>query len=152
MWQRFQTLLLIICALLLSSLWWTDMCVAVNAFAEDGSVIVDTIKFTDFLPFLILSIVCFSLTVTTIAYNTQRIIQIRLCIMNMLILTGFQLWLIVEFFKLKVAYAFRIPTLFPFVCIVLLVLAIRYIWRDEAMVIANGVLVKTKKNKRNKRK
>lgn len=151
MWQRFQTLLLIICALLIASLWWTDMCVAVDSFAEDGTPLLETIKFTDYLPFLIMSIVCFSLTISAICYFSHRIIQIRLCIMQLLIQIGFQAWIVFEFFKLKVAYAFKIPALFPLVCIILLLLAIKYIWRDEAMMIANGYIVRGKKNRHNRK-
>mgnify|MGYP003479241921 CR=1 FL=1 len=154
MWLRFQTLLLAVCALLLSTLWWTDMCVAVDSFAADGSVNLVSIKFSDYLPFLILSIVCFSLSVGTIAYYSHRIIQIRLCIMNMLILSAYQIWMIIEFFKLKVAYTFKLPLLFPLVCVILLVLAIKYIWRDEANMILDGAIAAEaeKKNKKRNKK
>ena len=46
------------------------------------------------------------------------------------------IWLLVAFFQLKQAYTFTISTLFPLVCIVLVVLAIRYSWRDASEVIA----------------
>lgn len=72
--------------------------------------------------------------------------------MNMLILIGYQIWIIVDFFKLKAVYTFRVANLFPFVCIILLLLAIRYIWRDESMCILNGMIQKDEKNKGRKRK
>ena len=89
-----------------------------------------------FLNTLIFTVITAALSVAAIAYRKQYILQVRVCIINMLILLGYQIWLLVAFFQLKSAYTFTIYTLFPFVCIILHFLAIRYSWRDATDVIA----------------
>jgi len=149
MWQRFQTLLLLIVAGLLLSMFMTDMCYTMVESANgSGAIERYSIKFTERSQFLIFTFITFVLTVATISYFKKRLIQIRICIMNALILMGYQIWLIVTFFQLHETFTFTIPCLFPLISVVLLLLAIRYIGRDEAMVIINGNIVKHKKNKR----
>lgn len=130
-WPRMQNVLLGISAFLILTLLWSEMCYGVDA---EGMRY--TIKFTEHIQFLIFTIITAALSVAAIAYRKQYILQVRVCIINMLILLGYQLWLLVAFFQLKSAYTFTIYTLFPFVCIVLHFLAIRYIWRDATDVIA----------------
>jgi hypothetical protein len=126
-----QNVLLGISAFLILTLLWSEMCYGVDA---EGMRY--TIKFTEHIQFLIFTIITAALSVAAIAYRKQYILQVRVCIINMLILLGYQLWLLVAFFQLKSAYTFTIYTLFPFVCIVLHFLAIRYSWRDATDVIA----------------
>jgi len=130
-WPRMQNVLLGISAFLILTLLWSEMCYGVDA---EGMRY--TIKFTEHIQFLIFTIITAALSVAAIAYRKQYILQVRVCIINMLILLGYQLWLLVAFFQLKSAYTFTIYTLFPFVCIVLHFLAIRYSWRDATDVIA----------------
>lgn len=130
-WPRMQNVLLGISAFLILTLLWSEMCYGVDA---EGMRY--TIKFTEHIQFLIFTIITAALSVAAIAYRKQYILQVRVCIINMLILLGYQLWLLVAFFQLKSAYTFTIYTLFPFVCIVLHFLAIRYCWRDATDVIA----------------
>ena len=130
-WPRMQNVLLGISAFLILTLLWSEMCYGVDA---EGMRY--TIKFTEHIQFLIFTIITAALSVAAIDYRKQYILQVRVCIINMLILLGYQLWLLVAFFQLKSAYTFTIYTLFPFVCIVLHFLAIRYSWRDATDVIA----------------
>ena len=87
-----------------------------------------------------------ALCVVAIFYYKARILQIRICIINILLLLAYQVWILVYFFEFKKVYTFTVASLFPFVCIVLLLLAIRYIWRDESEVIAYHIIRKNKKN------
>ena len=130
-WPRMQNVLLAISAMLILTLFWSQMC-----YTVDSSGVEYSIKFTEHIQFLVLTFITFALCIAAICYKKQYILQVRVCIINMLILLGYQIWLAVAFFQLKSAYTFTIYTLFPFVCIVLHFLAIRYSWRDASVVIA----------------
>jgi len=120
----------------------------VDAENGSGELVRYSIKFIDKSQFLIFIFTNFALSVITIAYFKVRMMQIRLCIMNSLLLLGFQIWIVVEYFKLNSVYTFTIFSIFPVISIILLLLAIRYIGRDEASAIANVVIDKySKKNK-----
>jgi len=148
MWQRFQTLLLLICAGLLISMFGADMCYVMVPEAGDGSGELTryAIKFVNRSQFIIFTFVTLALSVAAIFYYKARILQIRICIIDILLLAAYQIWILVSYFQLKSVYTFTVATLFPFVCIVLLLLAIRYIWRDESEVIAYNIIRKNKKN------
>ena len=139
-WPRMQNVLLGISAFLLLSLFWSQMCYTVDASGVEYSI-----KFTEHIQFLILTFITFALCIAAICYKKQYILQIRVCIINMFILLGYQIWLLVAFLQLKSAWTFTISTLFPLVCIILIVLAIRYSWRDASEVIARDFHRKVRK-------
>lgn len=130
-WPRMQNVLLGISAFLMITLLWSEMC-----YGYDAEGMRYSIKFTEHIQFLVFIFITVSLAIAAIFYRKQYILQVRVCIINMLILLGFQIWLLVAFFQLKGAYTFTVYTLFPFVCIVLHFLAVRYSWRDATDVIA----------------
>ena len=130
-WPRMQNVLLGIAAFLMLSLFWSEMCYTIG---DDG--VRYSIKYTEHLQFLVLTFITVSLAIAAICYRKQYILQVRVCIIEMLILLGFQIWLLVAFLQLKSVYTFTVSTLFPLVCIILIVLAIRYSWRDATDVIA----------------
>ena len=104
------------------------------------------IKFVNRSQFIIFTFVTMALSVIAIFYYKARILQIRICIINILLLIAYQAWILVYYFQFKSVYKFTVPTLFPIVCVILLLIAIRYIWRDESEVIAYHILRKNKKN------
>lgn len=126
----------------------TDMCYVMvpETGNPDGELIRYAIRFTNRSQFIIFTFVTLALSIIAIFYYKARLLQIRICIINMLLLTAYQIWLTVCFFQLKSVYTFTIPTLFPLVCVILLIIAVRYIWRDEAEVIAYNIVHKNKKN------
>ncbi|MBO4764150.1 MAG: DUF4293 family protein [Bacteroidales bacterium] len=147
MWQRFQTLLLLICAGLLISMFSADMCYVMVPDADGGQELTRyAIKFVNRSQFIIFTFVTMVLSVIAIFYYKARILQIRICIINILLLIAYQAWILVYYFQFKSVYKFTVPTLFPIVCVILLLIAIRYIWRDESEVIAYHILRKSKKN------
>ena len=146
MWQRFQTLLLLICAGLLISMFSADMCFVMVPDDTTGELRRFAIKFVNRSQFIIFTFVTLVLCVTAIFYYKARLLQIRICIIDILLLLAYQIWILVYYFQFKSVYTFTVPTLFPLVCIILLLLAIRYIWRDESEVIAYHILRKNKKN------
>ena len=130
-WPRMQNVLLAISAFLILSLFWSQMCYTIGSDGVEYSI-----KFTEHIQFLVFNFITLSLCIAAIFYKKQYIIQVRVCIINMLILLGYQIWLLVAYFQLRSAWTFTISTLFPLVCIILIVLAIRYSWSDASVVIA----------------
>lgn len=131
-WPRMQNVLLGISAFLMLSLLWSDMCFAIDA---DGARY--SFRYTEYLPFIILTFVCFALLVASICYRKQYILQIRVAVIAMLAQAGYQVWLAVMFFSLKGTYTFTISALMPLVCVILEVLAVRYSWREASDALAS---------------
>jgi hypothetical protein len=113
-----------------------------------GELIKYSVKFYEKFQFIVFALTTFVLCAVAIGYFKARLLQIRICILNMLILFAYQIWILVTFFQMKSVYTFTVATLFPFVCIVLLLLSIRYIWRDESEVLAYGYVQKGKRNRK----
>ena len=131
-WPRMQNVLLGISAFLIVTLFWSEMC-----YGFDSEGMRYSIKFTEHIQFLVFNFITLALAIAAIYYRKQYILQVRVCIINMLILLGYQIWLLVAFFQLRSAYTFTIYTLVPFVCITLHFIAISYSWSDATKVIAN---------------
>ena len=141
MFKRFQTYLIIAAGLLIGSMFFSNMCYGViptDAPSEQWERI--TISFFERSQFLIMAFVGFSLCVIALFYHKKRLLQIRICLLDSIILFAFQIWILVEFNKLKSLYSLSIPSLFPIIAIILLVLAIRYIAKDEAVAMFSSAI------------
>ena len=125
--QRVQTLFLIIAAGLLASLLLTPM-------AYIGEEV--TVKYTEYYIMLTFVIATLALSAITIFLYKNRALQMRLCVLNSLLLVAFQTWIVVLFFKNRPEMIFSITAVFPIIATILTILALRYIARDEAMVAA----------------
>ncbi|HCT94108.1 MAG: hypothetical protein A2X19_03375 [Bacteroidetes bacterium GWE2_39_28] len=130
--QRFQTLFLLAAAALLFSMFF-----GVMAYTSE-----ETVKFSSVSALLILNIVSFGLAFSSIFLYRHRIIQIRICIYNSIILLGFQGWILWLFFNRPDGSAFSVTAVFPIVAAILSFTAMRYIARDEAMVRSTSRLRK----------
>jgi hypothetical protein len=90
------------------------------------------------LPLLILSILVFAISTITIFLFKKRMIQIRLCIINTVLLTGMQgllYYYVVAVSKLLPANPhYSIIFIFPVVSAILCFLALRAIAKDEALI------------------
>lgn len=139
MFFRIQSLFLTIAAGLMISMFFLPMV----RFATDATTIpfVAVAAFKGFTLTTIFQIVCAVLSVVTLVSFRNRIRQIRLCNLNTLILIGYQAVLAVYFFqrtaKLGEDALFTVPCLFPLCAAILTFIAMRYIARDEALVIAS---------------
>lgn len=122
--QRIQTLFLLAATGLLFSMFFSDM-------AYNSS---ETIKYTNITALLIMLIVTCTISFVTIFLYRHRVIQIRLTILNSLIMLGLQGWVMWLFFSRPEDSAFSITAVFPIVAAILTFTAMRYIARDEAMV------------------
>ena len=89
-------------------------------------------------PLLVLAVINQLLTLGTIFMYKNRILQIRMCVLNMLFFIGFCLmlagyaWISTEKFEASVNG--NLPMVFPLVNVLLSYLALRAIGKDEAMV------------------
>ena len=127
MWKKVQTWLLIAVALLLAAMFEMDFCHTIDPDTLEKF----SIKFIERSQFLIFTFVCFVLTIVTMCYGRSPFSQMYLCLLNSLMLLGYQVWILVAFLKLRSVYTLGIASLFPLIAIVLLLLAIRFIARDE---------------------
>lgn len=142
--QRIQTLFLTITAGLLISMLFIPMV----KFVGSDTVI----RYIEYLPTATLLIVTIVLCIATIFSYKRRIFQIRVCNLNSLILLGFQIFLAVKFFTREPDMIYTITAVFPIACAILTFIAMRYIARDEALVMASNHLRPSKEEKKKKRK
>lgn len=124
MLQRIQTLFLLSATLLLSLLFFSKMAYSTS----------EIVKYTDIRPFLILSIITTALSFFSIFLYRKRMIQIRLSVVNLVLLVCYQGWIVYYFVTAPKGTAFSVTALFPAVAAFLVFLAIKFIARDEAMV------------------
>ena len=124
--QRIQTLFLAAAAGLLISMFFTPMV----RFTGDTSTTIPFVAVAmakGFTLTTIFQIVCTVLSVVVIFMYKTRIRQIRLCNLNTIILIGYQIILAVYFFQ----------RVFPICAAILTFIGMRYIARDEALVMAS---------------
>ena len=144
MWKRIQTLFLAVVSILLLQMFWMDMCHTTDPETSARY----TICFYERSQFLLFTFVTFILSVTTIFHFNKRLMQMRLCLLNAILLLAYQIWILVEFFLVKFdgvtiasQYSLSIASIFPAICMILLLLSIRYIGKDEinyAFSLAGG--------------
>lgn len=108
----------------------------------------EPITYAQFTPFLILTIISAIVCFFTIFVFKHRILQIRMCIFNILVLLGYQAWIGYAFCTREPGVAFSISAVFPVVCAILTFTAMRYIARDEAMVRAASSIRSARKSRK----
>lgn len=130
MWKKPHNWLIAAAALLIIVLLGMDLCTAVNP--ETG--IHYAVRFKDRLIYIIFIVLSFILSDVTLVSAKQPFYQVFLCITNAILLLGFQIWLLVDFFttklesglKMSSVYSLSIGSIFPLLAIILLVLAVHF--------------------------
>lgn len=112
MWQRIQTLYLLIASGLLVAMY----------FHPYGTA------------FIVLFSIALAAQLIAIVALKSRTLQMRLSNLAALILLGLQIWLVLSFFKAETPASLRITDVFPIVAAILDFLAARAILRDEFLV------------------
>jgi len=130
--QRKQTLFLLISFGLIISMFFSTM-----AYSSS-----EKLTFMHKTEFLILNIIITFLTFFAIFTYRHRILQIRISAMNTAMLIGYQCWIAWFFFTRPHESVFTVSAVFPIVCAILTILAIRYIAIDEARVRSTSRLRK----------
>ena len=124
--QRIQTLFLLAATALLTSLF----------FVTIARSQVEAVKLVQIIPLLVFNVITIALSFISIFLYKKRILQLRLTILNSIILIGYQSWIVYLFIIRPDGSAFTTPAVFPIIAAILSWLAFRYIARDEAMVRA----------------
>lgn len=139
--QRIQSLFLLIAMGLLISMFFIPLA-EVKDFQENilqfdliGVKMAEEPGYL-FLTYHLLILIAAAILVSliTIVKYRNRILQIRLCIFNILLLLGFYGMLFYLLNKVKVHFTatiyYEVPVLFPVICVILIFLAIRGIRKD----------------------
>jgi len=122
--QRIQTIFLLFAFGLLASLFFVPMSENAGvATAYSESVVLSALLATST-----------AVSLLTVFLYRRRMLQIRLSIFNIVVLTGFQGLIAYYFFTKAGDAVFSSTAVFPIVAAILTFLALRYIARDEAMV------------------
>jgi len=129
MWQRIQTLYLLISTGLVVSLFFVNYA---SVIGPDG----DTLKivFSQKLPFLLLTIMLLTANLSAILTFKLRILQMRVAVIAGLLALGLEGWVTVDFLRYREELVFAISAVFPLVVAILDFMAARNIMLDEAMV------------------
>lgn len=129
MWQRVQTLYLAISSILIASMFFCKFATIVGAQGDET-----TIMYYEYLPYLIFMIMLLTANLSALFAFKARVLQMRVAILAALLSLGFQIWLGVDFVRMRNEMTFSFTAVFPVVCVILNVLAARAIMMDEAMV------------------
>lgn len=130
MWQRVQTLYLMIASALVAALFFS---VKAFVFSPDGTH-AQEFRYIAYTPYLILLIVVALLQVIALTTFKVRVLQMRTAVLSALILVALQGWLAVDFFTADKSVVFRWTAVFPLVAALLDVWAARAIFRDQLLV------------------
>ena len=130
MWQRVQTLYLMIASALVVALFFS---IKAFVFGPDGTH-AQEFRYIAYTPYLILLIVVALLQVIALTTFKVRVLQMRTAVLSALILVALQGWLAVDFFTADKTVVFRWTAVFPLVAALLDVWAARAIFRDQLLV------------------
>jgi hypothetical protein len=88
----------------------------------------------EYTPFIVLAAVSFAVSFSGIFLFRKRVLQMRFCIYDIIILIAFQIWIGYLFFRRVPGTTFSITSVFPIIASILVYLAFRYIEKDELLV------------------
>lgn len=147
MWQRIQTLYIILSTVLAVVMLCSDLAVLYGADGE----IAGNFSFAGHLPLLILLIVILLLSLLTVSTYKHLIFQMRTAGLTALITLGLQIWVAALYFSNDGnGWIFRLPAVFPAVCVILDILAARAIMGDVMIIESASSLRKSRRERRGK--
>lgn len=127
MWQRIQTLYLAIATALMVAMIFSVKAVMPGADPE-------AIKYSAYLPYLILLIIISLLDFLALTSYKFRVFQMRTAVLAAIITLALQVWLVADWFATKDVMIFKLTSIFPIICVILDILAARGILSDQMMV------------------
>ena len=130
MWKKPHNWLIAAAALLIIVLLGMDVCHAVN----HDTGIHYAVRFKDRLIYIIFIVLSFIIADVALLSAKQPFYQVFLAIVDAIVLLGFQIWILVDFFttklpsglKMSSVYSLSVGALFPLIAIILLTLSVRY--------------------------
>lgn len=143
MWQRIQTLYLALATGLMAAMLFSLKAVVPGADGE----FVQEIKYTAYVPYLILLIVIVLLDFLALTAFRFRVFQMRTAVLAAIITLALQAWIAVDYFTAEDSLVFRLTAVFPIVAIICDLLAVRGIASD-IMVVESFNHLRTKKKNR----
>ena len=143
MWQRIQTLYLIIATGLSASLFFCNLA---GIIGPDGEEI--TIRYYEKSSYMVLMIMILAAQICSIFSYRHWLLQARVCIIAALLLVGFQVWLGIDFIRMRNDMVFNISGVFPIACAILDGLAARASLIDEMTITAVRSARKIRRNRR----
>ena len=108
MWKRIQNLFLVASTALIISLFF---CKVGTVTGETGSNA--SINYYEVTSYLIMNIMLLTANVLALCCLKNPLLQARVCIIAGLLMVGFQIWLIIDFFRFKDSMIFSVTMLFP---------------------------------------
>ena len=144
MWQRIQTLYLALATGLIVAMLFSLKAVVPGA---DGSF-VQEVKYTAYLPYLILLIIIALLDFLALTTFRFRVFQMRTAVLAALVTLALQAWIAVDYFTADSSLVFRVTAIFPLAAIIFDLLAARGIASDIMVAESVNHLRTRKKNRK----
>lgn len=149
MWQRIQTLYLLISTVLVAVLFFSDLYTVTD---PDGMRHVTYLQFQKPYFAILLGILAAMVILALVTFKV-RILQMRLATLSALVALGMQAWLAYYYFTLpKDAVTFRWTVIFPLVICICNLLAARGCFQDQLMVESAYRIRESRKRDRKKKK
>ena len=133
MWSRIQTLYLGIATGLIASMFFCDL--ATIAGPEGNDIF---IRYYEKSSFLVLMIMLLTSHICALFSFKSWGLQSRVAMIASLLSLGFQIWLGIDFIRMRNDMAFNITGIFPLVCTILDILASRAAMIDQFTLAAVG--------------
>ncbi|MBO5635025.1 MAG: DUF4293 family protein [Bacteroidales bacterium] len=130
MWQRIQTLYLVIATALVAVLFFSVKSFVVGS----GGVRAEEVKYISFVPYLILMIIAALLQLLAVVSFKVRVFQMRTAILAGLILLGLQGWLVFDYLAAAEEVIYRWTAILPLIAAILDFMAAHRIFRDQLLV------------------
>lgn len=144
MWQRIQTLYLLVSTILIFALLFS---VKAAVYGADGTA-VQEFSYSSYIPYLILLIVITFLHLVALISCKILVFQMRTAILAALVEVALQLWIVVDFISTHDSMVFRYTAVFPVIALILDVLAARGILADQMLVESASHLRKARRERR----
>ena len=147
MWQRVQTLYMLISTVLIALMFFVNKSIIPSA---DGALTpIAEYRYTLYLPYVILIAIITALNLLALTTWGHRVFQMRTAILSALVTLALQIWIGVDFYlNLGGPQVFRISAVFPLLSVICDVMAARSIYSDILVVESISRLRSARKHHR----
>lgn len=139
MWKKSQTYFIGIAILLTLAMFFCRLATIIGPEAEELKIM-----YYEKLPYLVMLIMLLTAGICAIFCHKSPFLQARVCMLTALMLTGFQIWLGIDFFRFRDEMVFSPTILFPVAGTFLYVMAAR-----KALI--DGMILQAVKGMKKKR-
>ncbi len=132
-------------------MFFAEFCYASVPSPDGNGAVRASIRFAEQQQFIVFTFVSVALAVISLFYRGKFRMQIRICTLDILILTGYQVWILLAAAHLREVYSMTVFTFFPILAIILLYLAIRFLEKDELLGYVDELAAKKRNRKKTQR-